>query len=174
MNFLRNLFGKKKSTPPTKRKSTSPTKKKSTPPTSGKKKFAKASTRDPEEAVDILFGKALAAVPALSATQLRTAYDRMREAWGDRPFMVAGSESELRSLILDNAKALSHRAGFNGFSISVCLADDGYQGEEAASLNAWVPLGGGRVGVLAHFWKTEDKFYAFSSSDFLGKRPSPE
>jgi len=48
---------------------------------------------DPEKAVDILFNKAMVSVPELSATQFRTAYDRMRKAWGS----PIGQRSQERS-----------------------------------------------------------------------------
>lgn len=131
-------------------------------------KFEKVNTSDPEEAVNILFDKALAVVPVLYATQFQTAYDRMRQDWGPLP-LVEGSKSEVKSVILNNAKALSRRADFKHFSIDVCLSDQGYKGEEAASMWAWV----GTIGLALHLWKTEDKFHAFGRPEWLGETSSP-
>jgi hypothetical protein len=130
-------------------------------------KFAKASTTHPEQAVDILFAKAMAVVPVLSATQFGTAYHRMREAWGPLP-LVEGSESEVKSVILHNAKALARMADFKRFSIDVCLSDQGYKGEEAAQMWAWVGAGA----LAVHLWKTEDTFHAYGRPELLAETPS--
>ena len=55
----------------------------------------------------------------------------MHQSWGDLP-LVEGSENEVKSVILKNAKVLVQKADFERFSINVCLADEGYKGEEAA------------------------------------------
>jgi hypothetical protein len=129
--------------------------------------FRDFSTSNPEEAVDLLFAKAMAAVPMLSATQFRTAYDRMRQAWGPLP-LVEGSESEVKSVILHNSKALTRKADFKRFSINVCLSDKGYKDEEAAQMWAWV----GAVGHVVHLWKTENTFHAFGRPELLAEKPS--
>lgn len=124
--------------------------------------FREVSTSDPENALDILFGNAIGVVPELSATQFRSAHDRMHQSWGDLP-LVEGSENEVKSVILKNAKVLVQKADFERFSINVCLADEGYKGEEAAQLWAWV----GAIGLVVHLWKTKDTFHAYGRPEFL-------
>ena len=171
MSLIQRLFGKKK---PAKRAqkrgaALSQTAEVKAEPTSSKNehkppKFVKVTTSQPQEAVDILFAKALAVVPVLSDTQFRTAHARMREAWGPLP-LVEGSESEVKSVILRNAKALARRADFKHFSIDVCLADQGYQGEEAAQMWSWVGAGA----LAVHLWKTEDAFHAYGRPELLAE-----
>lgn len=124
--------------------------------------FHEVTSTNPIEAIDVLFNKALKIVPELSTTQLDAAHKRMVQSWGDLPFLE-GTEETIKNLILKNAIVHSNIAVFKRFTINVCLADKGYEGEEAAQIWAWV----GAMGLVVHLWKTKDKVHAFGRPDLL-------
>ena len=168
MSFFRRLFGKKKLAESPQQRDAVQSQKVRVEEASGRSReehdlpeFAKVSTSHPEEAVDILFAKAMAAVPVLSATQFCTAYDRMHRSWRDLP-LVEGSENEVKSEILKNAKVFAQKTDFKRFSIEVCLADRGYKDEEAAQLSADI----GGILMVVHLWKTEGTFHAYGWAKF--------
>jgi len=87
--------------------------------------------------------------------------------------LVKGVKSEVKSVILNNAKTLASRADFKEFSIHMCLSDEGYKGEEAAQLWVWL----GTTGLVVHLWKTligeEEIFHAYGRPEFLKGAPKP-
>jgi hypothetical protein len=123
--------------------------------------FKKVETTDPKKAVDILFGDAMGAVPVLSDKQFHAAHKRMQQSWKDAS-LVEGTENEVKSHILKQSEELAKMPGFKRFSIEVCLAEQGYKGEEAAKLWTWVE----EVGIAGHLWKTKDKYHAFGVAIF--------
>ena len=123
--------------------------------------FKEVKTRDPKEAVDILFSDAVSVVPELSEKQFQRAYERMRQSW-QMASLVEGTEKEVKSHILKQSKELAKIPDFNEFSIKLCLADEGYKGEEAAQLWAW----GVDEAYACNLWRTKDKYHAFGVATF--------
>lgn len=138
-------------------------------------------TSNPDKAVEMLFDKAMAVVPTLSQKKFVKACDRNRQAWGPLP-LVEGSESELKRVILDNAKALARKHGFKGFTIFL------FPEKEAAQMGARIdvrelPADGGfaysphqlaspvkEIMLLVHMWKTDSAFHAYGRPELLSSK----
>ncbi len=129
--------------------------------------LGKFYTSSPDKAVEMLFDKAMAIVPTISQENFVKAYNRML-ASGPSP-LVEGSESEVKRLILGNAKALAREHGFQNFSIKLYLFK-GYKGEEAAQMVAWFYVRESPIGKLVHLWKTDNAFHAYGHPELLSSK----
>jgi len=125
-------------------------------------KFEELTVTDPRKAIDILFNQALKEIPELTTEQYKKAFKRMlpSSAKGEGTFKE-GTENFMKKILLKNAISISKKPGFKNFTINVCLADIGYEGEEAAQL--WVWPSGYRVHIL----KTRDTFHVLSPRPML-------
>ena len=129
--------------------------------------FEEVRTKDPEEAVDAIFGPAMAATPALTEEQYHAAFQSLRNSWGDLP-LVQGSSDEIRAILSRNARDIAAQAGFREFQVSL-IAGPEYVGEEAIQIYAWFPS----EGRIVRAWKTEQAFYVFGTPRFLAITTPP-
>ena len=76
------------------------------------------TTKDPTEAVELLLGKALDAVPYLSEEKILSEYSSLKRAWGSRQLFL-GDSKEVKAIILPNLKELAQIEQFEEFFIRV-------------------------------------------------------
>ena len=126
--------------------------------------FGIVHTKNPGEAIDILFSKAMRAAPVLSPTEVREEYEGLQEAWG-LVVLVQGSSAEVKKILLRNAFNLARRWDFARFEVELYVP----YGKPRAGLITAMFQG---WGVTVHVWRTEDVFFACGPPDFLAEVPS--
>ena len=75
-------------------------------------------TKDPEEAVEILLGKALDEAPTISEDEVFNEHNSLRRAWGSRQ-LFSGDSTEIKAIILSNLQELAEIKQFDVFVIKV-------------------------------------------------------
>jgi hypothetical protein len=116
-------------------------------------RFDETTVTDPQEAVDILFGDAIKAVP--KAIEQRIPSEGL---WGSPP--VSGTDSELKALILEELRSYLNRDTFDSYVIRANSGDDFAQ--VMASL--------GTTFAPIRLWRTRDSFHACGGPDFGANR----
>jgi hypothetical protein len=122
--------------------------------------FEPFTTSDPRKAVDTLFGKAIPTLPVLDQGQIEDAYRRVQPSWGSQA-LVEGSAEEVKEVVLSNATLLARQPGFNTFQV-VVLSGRGYEGEEAAQIDALYE----HVFAPIRVWRTESAYFACGNQQF--------
>lgn len=120
----------------------------------------KARTPDPDEAIDILLGEALDAVPELSQAQFDKALRRLKGSWGDQK-LVNETPDQIAPVLRHNARRFSGESGFRGFEIAL-LEPPSYKDEEAAQIDANFA----HHAIAARVWKTKDGVHVFGDGVF--------
>jgi hypothetical protein len=124
----------------------------------GKTKMNEVQTKDPEEAVEILLGKALDEAPYISEDEVFNEHNSLRRAWGSRQ-LFSGNSTEIKAIILSNLQELAEIKQFDVFVIKVI---DKLLCAQVMAVFSTDTFTGVRV------WHTEGKIYACGNSVFHG------
>lgn len=119
--------------------------------------FEPVSTKSAEDAVAVLFDKALASTPNLSIDAVKFHYDILKGPWYSQK-LFRGSREQIRSLVLKNLRRIQSEAGFQGFQISVELR------RCAAQVFATVRP----YAIPVCVWRSGDVYFVCGNSDFQG------
>jgi hypothetical protein len=117
--------------------------------------FNEEYTKNAQEAVEILFGKALAVLPPISENEVLELYEPLRYSWSSKK-LVKGSTSHVRKIVLSNVEQLRKRADFNTMKVEV-LSDQKCAQISVFFENSFVPV---RV------WSTADAVFACGNARF--------
>ena len=110
---------------------------------------------DPREAVDILFDKALPALPKLSEEEVAQLYEQLKSKWSSK-ILVKGPTSRVKEIVLANVERLRQREGFDSISV------DSYWELKCAQIsviyeNTFMPV---------RIWSTADAVFACGNALF--------
>lgn len=143
---------------------------KSDSPTAEKEKlteFTTSSTKNPDEAVNVLFDKAIFAIPHLSEQQVNSAYQSVQRTWNSQQ-LIHGSRNYVKEVVLMNARILSQRNDFSDFQVTVLNAaiETIYRNAECAQIMVLTTRGF----IPIRVWKTKQGFFTCGNSDFQAPR----
>jgi hypothetical protein len=117
--------------------------------------FNEEYTKNPQEAVELLFDKALATLSPISEKEVLELYEPLRYSWSSKK-LVRGSASHVRKIVLSNVKQLHTRADFNTMKVQM-LSDQKCAQISVFFKNSFVPV---RV------WLTADAVFACGNARF--------
>jgi len=131
--------------------------------------FDPVKTKNPEQAVDILFNRAILAIPYISLDEVHKEYSRLQSSiWQSRK-LVEGSISEVKNAVLRNVIRLRNERNFIDFEVAVLKGQNAAQisaffkntGDVPTSFPSSIYFRGIRV------LKTEENLYAIGDFDFV-------
>lgn len=117
--------------------------------------FETVSTTSADEAISVLFDRALVAVPSLTVDAVESNYERVKGNWSSRK-LVRGPQNRVRSIVLANLRRIQSQAGFRNFQIAVYL-ERGAAQVEAMAPPHFIPIA---------VWRSGDDVFACGNADF--------
>jgi hypothetical protein len=119
--------------------------------------FQPVSSKTADDAVTVLFDRALMATPSLSIDAVRSNYEMLRGPWSSQT-LFEGSRDRTYSIVVANLRRIQSTPDFRRFEISVDLT------KCAAQISATV----GRYVIPVSVWRSGEIYLACGNSDFRG------
>ena len=122
--------------------------------------FKSFHTKDPSEAVEVLFEGAIKSVPIVTAEVAETWYEDCKLAWSSEK-LHSGKKRAIAALLKRNTRRMCSEKGFRDFKVHLVDRDP------SAMIYAFFDDGSGASKfVPIAVWRTVDKYLACGNSDF--------
>ena len=118
--------------------------------------FREETSSSAEQALQILFEKALPATPSETERRIQADYESLQRTW-DSEILVEDAGPAVREVVLRNLQRIAEEPGFEEFAVVVDDRDVRFAQVNAFFSAAFIPV---RV------WRCEDKVYACGNSLF--------